>query len=73
MAKKHWIQGAIKHPGSFKKAAEAAGKTTREFAAEHEHDSGTLGNRARLAETLMGMHHKKSKSPEDRMKGRYGG
>jgi hypothetical protein len=70
MAKKSkWISGAIKHPGAFKAAAQRAGKTTREFAKEHEHDSGTLGNRARLAETLMGMHHK---SADERKKGRYG-
>jgi hypothetical protein len=61
MAKKKWISGAIKHPGAFKAAAKRAGKTTREFAAEHAHDSGTLGKRARLAETLMGMHHQKAK------------
>lgn len=59
---RNWIQGAIKHKGVFKSAAEKAGKSTAEFAKEHEHDSGTLGNRARLAETLMGMHHKKSRS-----------
>jgi hypothetical protein len=57
---KKWIRGAIKHKGAFKAAAERAGKSTREFAKEHEHDSGTLGKRARLAETLMGMHHGKS-------------
>lgn len=65
MAKK-WISGAIKHPGSFKAAAERAGKSTAEFAREHEHDSGKLGDRARLAETLMGM------SREKRMQNRYG-
>ena len=70
MAKK-WIAGAIKHPGTFKAAAERAGESTREFAEEHKHDSGKLGQRARLAETLMGMHHK-SKTPEERKKGRYG-
>ncbi len=70
--KKHWIKGAIKHPGAFRAAAERAGKSTAEFAREHEHDSGTLGNRARLAETLMGMHHK-SKTSEERKRGRYGG
>ena len=63
MAKsKHWISGAIKHPGSFKKAAERAGKTTREFAAEHAGDSGKMGQKARLAETLMGMNKGKSRS-----------
>jgi hypothetical protein len=70
MAEKHWIKGAIKHPGVFKAAAERAGKTTAEFAHEHEGDSGTLGARARLAETLMGM--RKRKTPEERMKSRYG-
>lgn len=58
MAKK-WIQHAIKHPGAFRKKAQAAGKTTKEFAKEHEHDSGATGKQARLAETLMGMHHGK--------------
>lgn len=71
MAKtRHWIKGAIKHPGAFRKKAEAAGKTTAEFAHEHDGDSGTTGNEARLAETLMGMHHKKTDA--DRIKGRYG-
>ncbi len=55
---KKWIKGSIEHKGIFKAAAERAGKTTREFASEHEHDSGTLGKRARLAKTLMGMKHK---------------
>lgn len=67
---KHWIKGAIKHPGAFKAKAEAAGKTTKEFASEHEHDSGKTGDQARLAETLMGMKH--GKSDEDRKKSRYG-
>lgn len=59
-ARQHkWIKGAIKHPGAFKAKAEAAGKTTREFAAEHEHDSGKTGAQARLAETLIGMSHGK--------------
>ena len=54
-----WIAGAIKHPGALhkqlgvpqgqkipaKKLAAAAGK------------GGTLGRRARLAETLKGFHH----------------
>lgn len=70
MAKK-WISGATTNAhGQFRKKAEAAGKTTREFAAEHAGDPGKLGKQARLAETLMGMH--KSKSREERKKGRYG-
>ncbi len=74
MAKSHkWIKGAIKpeNRGKFKAKAEAAGKTTAEFAREHEHDSGATGSQARLAETLMGMQHK-SKTPKERMAGRYG-
>jgi hypothetical protein len=70
MARK-WIQKATANAhGQFRKKAEAAGKTTREFASEHAGDSGKTGKQARLAETLMGMHH--SKSPEQRMKSRYG-
>lgn len=58
MAKK-WIKKATEeHKGVFKKEAEKAGKSTAEFAKEHEHDSGKTGKRARLAETLMGMHKK---------------
>jgi len=55
---KNWIKGAIKHPGSFRKAAQKHGVSTKTYAEEHKHDSGKLGNRARLALTLMGMHGK---------------
>lgn len=61
--KRKWIKGAIKHPGAFKAKAEAAGKTTREFAAEHADSPGKIGQQARLAETLMGMHHGGEKKP----------
>lgn len=47
--------------GQFKAKAEAAGKSTREFAEEHKHSKGKLGKQARLALTLMGMHHGKEK------------
>ena len=54
---KQWIKSAVsQHHGAFRAAAQKAGKTTAEFAMEHEHDSGTLGARARLAKTLMAMH-----------------
>lgn len=63
MAKsRKWIKGAIKRPGAFKAKAEAAGKTTREFAAEKADAPGRLGQQARLAETLMGMNKGKSRS-----------
>lgn len=54
--KKKWIAGAIKHPGSLRRAAAKAGKSTMEFAREHEGDSGKTGKRARLALTLSKMH-----------------
>ena len=59
MAKHRWIKKAVSGAhGQFKAKAEAAGKSTREFAAEHAGDSGKTGKQARLAETLMGMHSK---------------
>lgn len=52
---KNWIQGAIKHPGSFTKQAKHAGKSVGAFAQEHKHDSGKTGARARLALVLKGL------------------
>jgi len=62
--KSKWIKGAIKHPGAFKKKAEKAGQSTREFAREHEHDGGRVGRQARLAETLMSMRKGKKEGGE---------
>lgn len=59
MAKKHWIKGAIKHPGSLTAAAKKAGESTHEYAEQHKHDKGKTGKRARLALTLSEMHAKK--------------
>ena len=57
MAEK-WIAGAVsKHPGKFSAKAKAAGKSTAEYAQEEAHAPGALGKEARLAQTLMGMHH----------------
>lgn len=56
MAKKNWIQGAIKHKGSLRAAARRSGESTRQFAESHKHASGKTGARSRLALTLMGMH-----------------
>lgn len=47
--------------GQFRAKAEAAGKTTREFAAEKADAPGKLGKQARLAETLMSMNKKGSR------------
>jgi hypothetical protein len=55
-AKAHWIQGAIKKPGSFTAQAKRAKMSVGEFAQKHKHDSGKTGARARLAITLRGMH-----------------
>jgi hypothetical protein len=58
MAKKNWIAGAIKHPGALHKQLGVpqgkkipAGKLAKAAKAE-----GTLGRRARLAETLKRLH-----------------
>jgi hypothetical protein len=58
MGKKHWIAGAIKHPGALTASAKRAGETPMQFAAEHKGDSGTTGRRARLALTLSKMRKK---------------
>jgi len=59
MAAKHWIKGAIKHPGALHKqlgvpqGQKIPAKKLHAAAAK----GGTLGKRARLAETLGKMHH----------------
>lgn len=74
MAKKHWIKGATKNAhGQFAAKAKAAGESTLEFAHQHDADGGKLGKEAVLAENLIEAgSHRKSKSREDRIKGRYG-
>lgn len=60
----NWIKkGASKHHGLFKEKAERAGKTTREFAAEHEHDKGKIGREARFAINAMGAAKKRRGLP----------
>ena len=59
-AAKHWIQGAIKHPGAEKRAAKKAGESTHEYMESHKGDSGKSGARARLGLRLSAMaKHKK--------------
>lgn len=72
--KKKWIKSAIKHPGAMTEAAKREGVSNSEYEKEHEHDSGKAGQRARLAETLKGIHHgkKKQKTAGDRMHKMYG-
>jgi hypothetical protein len=52
VAKKKWIAGAIKHPGAFKRKAQAAGMSTSSYAQKEEGAPGILGRQARLAITL---------------------
>jgi hypothetical protein len=57
MAEK-WIQGAVKHPGAFRRAAQKAGMSTQAYAEKEKGASGTLGRRARLALTFAKMRGK---------------
>lgn len=71
--KKHkWIKKATDNShGQFRAKAEKAGESTRSFAEDHKEDSGKTGKQARLAITLMGMHHKPSaKSMRGKMYGK---
>lgn len=58
-AKKNWIQGAIKKPGSFSKQAKKAKMSTSAFATKvlkpNSKASPTTKRRARLAKTLTKM------------------
>lgn len=58
-AKKHWISGAIKHPGAEKAAASKAGMSTGEYMQKHKDDPGKAGARARLGIRLSAMARKK--------------
>lgn len=50
-AKKHWIAGAIKHPGAEKRAAAASGRSVHE---QEEHDSHSSNKHVR-ARGLLGL------------------
>lgn len=57
MAKHKFIKKALANAhGQFRAKAEAAGKSTAEYAREKASAPGKLGKQARLAETLMGFH-----------------
>ncbi len=58
MAKKKWIEKAIKHPGAEKRAAKKAGESTHEYMEKHKDAPGNAGKRARLGLELEGMHGK---------------
>lgn len=58
MAKKHWLQGAIKHPGALTRKAKAAGQTVSEYINEpHPNASTQTRHQIALAKTLRRMHH----------------
>ena len=63
MARKWMAKATANSHGQFRAKAEAAGKSTAEFAKEKEHAPGLLGKQARLAEALMGSHHHSEPSP----------
>ena len=69
--KKKWIKAAVKpeNKGKFKAKAEAAGKSTAGFAAEHSGDKGTLGKEARLAQTFSKMKHHSAKHARSKLYG----
>ncbi len=54
MGKKHWIAGAIKHPGALTAQAKRAGETPMQFAAEHKGDSGNGYGLSTLANSNRG-------------------
>ncbi len=58
---KNWIAGAIKHPGALHRelGVKQGSKIPAGKLAAAAKKGGTLGRRARLAETLKGLHHKK--------------
>ena len=59
--KKHWIAGAIKHPGAFTRKAHAHGMSTQKYAKaalrEGSRVSTTTKRQASLARTLRSFHH----------------
>lgn len=68
--KKNWIAGAIKHPGALhselgvKQGNKIPAKTLSKAAKK----GGKIGDRARLAQTLKGFHHKNEKHEKEEKK-----
>jgi hypothetical protein len=60
---KNWIAGAIKHPGALHKqlGVPPGQKIPASKLSKAAKAGGTLGRRARLAQTLKGFHKKKFK------------
>jgi hypothetical protein len=56
MAAKKWIQSAIKHPGALRRQLGAKDNIPAKKLAAAAKKGGTLGRRARLAQTLKKLH-----------------
>lgn len=52
---KDWIKGAVKHPGALTAAAKRSGESNSAYEAEHKHDAGKAGQRARFALAMKGL------------------
>ena len=69
--KKKWIAKATANShGQFRRKAEAAGESTKEFAEEKKDAGGRLGKQANLALNLMGASHGGKKSRRDALYGK---
>lgn len=51
--RKHWIQKAIRHPGSLTAAAKRAHESIDHFAKSHLGAKGAVGRRARFYEDVL--------------------
>lgn len=68
MASKHWIAGAIKHPGGLHRALgiKEGQKIPPGRIAAAAKKGGRLGRMARLAQTLKGLRHKGGRTLHER-------
>ncbi len=65
MADNKWMQSAVKHPGAFRKKAQAAGMSTSEYANKVKNDpnaSTKTKRQAALARTFSKYRHGKRSS-----------
>ena len=68
-----WMKNAFAGAhGQFKAKAQAAGKSTAEFASEHAHSPGKVGAQARLALVGMGKSIPEKPKPRPVAERRYG-
>lgn len=65
----NWIKSGDKHPGLFKKKAEAAGMSTRAYAEKEKDAPGKLGEQARFAKNAIAQQPKRRGLPYKSRKG----